>query len=123
MSAEQLKTAHEALRVAHEKLNKATLENRLIQMDYSLKLQGVQRDLNKYKDAVKTLAFDLEMAQTEGHVLVSEAAVRKAALEQAAEFLMDHGVITSGNALVEVSEQIKKLHGSNAAPNKAWEPF
>jgi hypothetical protein len=121
MSANELKATHEALRLAHEKLNKAQMDNRLLQIEHSFQLQTVARDLNKYKDAVKSLAFDLEMAQTGANALVSESAVRKAALEQAAEFLMDHGVITTGNALVEVCEQIKKLHGSKAAPAKAQE--
>lgn len=84
----------------------------------------LQADLSRYKDAVKKLSFDLEMAQT-GRAVVSEAAIRKAALEQAAEFLMDHGVVTSGGELETVCEQIKKLHpsqGMRAAP-KAGTPF
>lgn len=90
----------------------------------SAEVAQLQADLARYKDAVKKLSFDLEMAKT-GRAVVSEAAIRKAALEQAAEFLMDHGVITSGGELETVCEQIKKLHptqGMRAAP-KAGTPF
>ena len=90
----------------------------------SAEVAQLQADLARYKDAVKRLSFDLEMAQT-GRAVVNESAVRKAALEQAAEFLMDHGVITSGGELETVCEQIKKLHphqGMQAAP-KAGVPF
>lgn len=80
----------------------------------------LKADLALYKETVKRLSFDLEMAQT-GRAVVNESAVRKAALEQAAEFLMDHGVITSGGELETVCEQIKRLHPSQAVPVKAEE--
>lgn len=85
----------------------------------------LERELSRYKDAVKRLSFDLEMAQT-GRAVVNESAVRKAALEQAAEFLMDHGIITSGGELETVCEQIKKLHphqGMRAAPKAGFPSF
>jgi hypothetical protein len=81
----------------------------------------LERELAKYKAAVKDLSFKLEMAST-GRAVVKEFEVRKFALEQAAEFLMDHGVITTGNELVEVCEQIKKLSvvQANAGPVERW---
>jgi hypothetical protein len=79
------------------------------------KAGDLAQELKKYKGAVAQLAFELEMA-TMGRAVVKVEAVRKAALEQAAEYLMDHGVVTTGNALVEVCEQIKKLHPVNATP-------
>lgn len=120
MSANELKATHEALRLAHEKLNKMQTDHRMQQIEHAFQIQAVTRNLDKYKEAVKRLAFDLEMAQT-GRAVVNESAVRKAALEQAAEFLMDHGVITSGGELETVCEQIKRLHPSQAVPVKAEE--
>jgi hypothetical protein len=81
----------------------------------------LERELAKYKAAVKDLSFKLEMANT-GRAVVKEFEVRKFALEQAAEFLMDHGVITTGNELVEVCEQIKKLSvvQANAGSVERW---
>jgi hypothetical protein len=84
------------------------------------RIAELERELTKYKAAVKDLSFKLEMAGT-GGAIVKEYEVRKFALEQAAEFLMDHGVITTGNDLVEVCEQIKKLSASQAAVmQKDW---
>jgi hypothetical protein len=79
----------------------------------------LERELAKYKAAVKDLSFKLEMAGA-GGAIVKEHEVRKFALEQAAEFLMDHGVITTGNELVEVCEQIKKLSASQAVVKEEW---
>lgn len=70
----------------------------------------LEAELAKYKDTVKNLSFQLEMNSRGGFgAVVKEDEVRRLALEQAAEHLMDHGVITSGKELVEVCEQIKKL--------------
>jgi hypothetical protein len=89
--------------------------------DEANRVGELERELTKYKAAVKDLSFKLEMANT-GRAVVKESEVRKFALEQAAEFLMDHGVITTGNELVEVCEQIKKLSvlQANAAPVERW---
>jgi hypothetical protein len=76
-------------------------------------ISELRRELDTYKSTVKMLAFQLEMAEQGGKgVLLKEDEVRRLALEQAAEHLMDHGVIATGSELVEVCEQIKKLHRS-----------
>jgi len=70
------------------------------------------KTLAQYKDAVKSLSFDLEMARTSydtAKIVDALSAARKAALEQAADLLMDHGVVVSGHELVDVCEQIKAL--------------
>lgn len=75
-----------------------------------IELEG---QLAKYKAAVKQLSFDLEMAtsnKTYSTNVETERVIRKFALEQAAEFLNDHGVIRTGVELEQVCEQIKKLH-------------
>ena len=73
-------------------------------------ISRLELELAKYKDTVRKLSFQLEMAERGGKpAMLKEDEVRRLALEQAAEHLMDHGVITSGKELVEVCEQIKKL--------------
>jgi hypothetical protein len=69
---------------------------------------NIRAELNRYKEAVKKLSFDLEMATT-GQAVVRVEEVRKLALEQAAEFVMDHGVPHSGEELEQLCAQIKKL--------------
>lgn len=75
-------------------------------------LRFLEDELNKYKNIVKRQAYDLEMAsgtpQKKPVVLVDKE-VRRIALEQAAEFLMDYGVVKTGPELEQVCEQIKKL--------------
>jgi len=74
------------------------------------RIAQLEAELAKYKSTVKSLSFQLEMSNRGGFgSVVKEDEVRRLALEQAAEHLMDHGVITSGKELVEVCEQIKKL--------------
>lgn len=73
------------------------------------RINELERELEKYKSTVKQLAFELEMSRGSGRAGVREDEVRRLALEQAAEHLMDHGVITTGSELVAVCEQIKKL--------------
>lgn len=81
--------------------------------DATTRINELQRELDTYKSTVKSLAFQLEMAEQGGRgVLLKEDEVRRLALEQAAEHLMDHGVIATGSELVEVCEQIKKLQRS-----------
>jgi hypothetical protein len=74
----------------------------------------LKMQLEKYKAAVKQLSFDLEMKSTTPRAVATEADVRKQTLEMAAEFLMDYGIIRSGNELESVCEQIRKLHPSKA---------
>lgn len=76
-------------------------------------ISELQRELDRYKATVKQLAFQLEMAERSGTgVMLREDEVRRLALEQAAEHLMDHGIVTTGSELVAVCEQIKKLQRS-----------
>lgn len=73
------------------------------------KFKDANLELERYKVAVKKLAFDLEMARGGNPALAKHDEIRKVALEQAAEFLMDHGVITTGPELEAVCKQIKQL--------------
>ena len=78
------------------------------------RIYELERELAKYKEAVKQLSFDLEMAtnnnKTYATNVETERVIRRFALEQAADFLNDHGVIRTGVELEQVCEQIKKLH-------------
>lgn len=77
------------------------------------RIASLETELAKYKAAVKQLSFDLEMATSNKSYATNvetERVIRKFALEQAAEFLNDHGVIRTGLELEQVCEQIKKLH-------------
>lgn len=78
------------------------------------RIAELERELERYKEAVKKLSFDLEMSRTPSKAVATEADVRKATLEMAAEFLMDYGVIRTGPELQSVCEQMKKLHPSRA---------
>lgn len=82
--------------------------------DNRSELDALKMELEKYKAAVKQLSFDLEMKSTTPRAVATEADVRKQTLEMAAEFLMDYGIIRSGNELESVCEQIRKLHPSKA---------
>lgn len=78
-----------------------------------VRIRELERELEKYKAAVKQLSFDLEMATSNKSYATNvetERVIRKFALEQAAEYLNDHGVIRTGVELEQVCEQIKKLH-------------
>jgi len=79
-----------------------------------IKIGWLEAELERYKVAVKQLSFDLEMQATTPRAVATEADVRKQTLEMAAEFLMDYGIIRSGNELESVCEQIRKLHPSKA---------
>jgi len=68
----------------------------------------LREELAKYKAAVKDLSFRLEMAQTSNAVLRA-GEVRRLALEEAAEYLMDYGAVKTGRDLESVCEQIKAL--------------
>lgn len=79
----------------------------------TVRITSLELELAKYKQAVKQLSFDLEMAQSNKSYATNvetERVIRKFALEQAAEFLNDHGVIRTSTELEQVCEQIKKLH-------------
>lgn len=76
---------------------------------------SVEQELAKYKAAVKQLAFELEMAQTNQPDVVERVrAIRKAALEQAAEFVMDWGIPRDGKDFEKLCKQIPKLKETKA---------
>lgn len=75
----------------------------------------IEQELAKYKETVKQLAFELEMAQTNQPDVVERVrAIRKAALEQAAEFVMDWGIPRDGKDFEELCKQIPKLKETKA---------
>lgn len=81
-------------------------------------MAAMQQELAKYKSAVKDLTMQLELARYGADyrtVIVDEAAVRKMALEQAADHLMDHGIIRGGAELEEVCKQITQLRPTGTA--------
>lgn len=80
----------------------------------AMRIFQLERDLERYKAAVKQLSFDLEMKSTTPRAVATEADVRKQTLEMAADYLMDYGIIKSGTELESVCEQIRKLHPSKA---------
>ena len=71
--------------------------------------------LSAYKEAVHQLSFDLEMTKENPHTVANVSAIRKIALNQAADFVMDWGVPKSGEDLVRLCEKIKSLHETKAA--------
>lgn len=72
-------------------------------------IESVEKELAKYKEAVKHLSFQLEMAEGRSDAAVKVNEVRKLALEQAAEFVMDYGIPGSGEELEIMCDQIKRL--------------
>lgn len=81
--------------------------------DKARRIAELETELQKYKVAVKQLSFDLEMATSNKSYATNvetERVIRKFALEQAAEYLNDHGVIRNSTELEAVCQQIKKLH-------------
>jgi len=76
---------------------------------------SLEHELQRYKDIVKQLSFELEMAQeTRPDVVARVSAIRKAALEQAAEFVMDWGIPRDGKDFEEMCKQITKLKESKS---------
>jgi hypothetical protein len=76
---------------------------------------SVEIELQRYKEIVKQLSFELEMAQeTKPDVVARVSAIRKAALEQAAEFVMDWGIPRDGKDFEEMCKQITKLKESKS---------
>lgn len=67
--------------------------------------------LRMYKETVKRLSFELEMARgaPSGVTVVRTEEVRRLALEQAAEYVMDFGIPQSGGDLARLCEEIKRL--------------
>lgn len=76
------------------------------------KWSQMEAELQKYKDAVKQLAFELEMAQSNSRgadTALRVAEIRRAALEQASDYVMDFGVPKSGAELERLCNEIKGL--------------
>ena len=85
-------------------------------------LDMLRRQLEQYRTAVKQLSFELEMSKGAGKVNLATnvAAIRKMALEQAAEFVMDWGIPKDGHDLEELCKQIPNLKETKAlAINRA----
>jgi hypothetical protein len=67
-------------------------------------------ELRDYKETVHQLSFQLEMLKDKSHIPHERVmAVRRHALKQASEFVMDWGVPKSGGDLVDLCKQIKDL--------------
>lgn len=71
--------------------------------------------LSSYKETVHQLSFDLEMSKENPNTFANITAIRRIALEQAANYVMDWGVPKSGDDLVKLCEKIKSLHETKAA--------
>lgn len=86
--------------------------------DFKRKYAEVQAELAKYKAAVKSLAFQLEMQQSSGGgAVLVESEVRKYALAQAAELVMDWGIPQDGHDLAKLCEQITKIPREKGLPD------
>lgn len=97
-------------RASHQVIDQILATEQGEGMSSQQQINRLELELAKYKDTVKRLSFQLEMSSRGGMgSVLKEDEVRRLALDQAAEHLMDHGVITTGSELVEVCEQIKKL--------------
>lgn len=84
----------------------------------------LREELRAYKETVYQLSFQLELLVDKNPSLPHERvlAVRKHALKQASEFVMDWGVPKSGADLVDLCKQIKDLPESKrAAVDRALE--
>lgn len=80
--------------------------------------EELHAELLSYKQAVHQLSFQLEMLKDKQAMPVAPhrtvMTIRKHALKQAAEFVMDWGVPKSGGNLVELCKQIKELPETRA---------
>lgn len=87
--------------------------------DFKQKYAALQVELARYKDTVKKLAFDLEMARGNGGAaFLAEAECRRIALQQASEFVMDWGVPKDGHDLAELCEQITRIPRNKGLPDE-----
>lgn len=93
------------IEAGEQPVNTRTTQNRISELE---------RELEKYKYAVKQLSFDLEMANTNPNLAASVKSIRQAALDQAAEFVMDYGIPKDGRALEDLCQQISKLRETRA---------
>lgn len=73
------------------------------------RITELERELEKYKTVVKQLSFDLEMSNTNPNAAANVKAIRKAALDQAADYVMDYGIPKDGRDLEELCKKISKL--------------
>ncbi len=82
--------------------------------DLMMELESAYAMLESYKQAVHQLSFDLEMTKENPNTFANVAAIRKIALNQAADFVSDWGVPKSGEDFVKLCEQIRSLHETRA---------
>lgn len=70
-------------------------------------------ELDKYRVTVKQLSFDLEMARGHENRAENVKAIRRIALEQAAELVMDCGLPQTGSELEDLCRRITELPETN----------
>lgn len=72
------------------------------------RINELESELRTYKDAVKQLAFELEMSATKQTAIRADK-IRKFALQQAARYVMDFGIPKTGADLVRLCKEIEEL--------------
>jgi hypothetical protein len=86
-------------------------------MQYQLQAKELAAELAGYKAAVHSLSFELEMLKDRSSRSITHKEImliREHALNQASELVMDWGVPKSGEDLVNLCDQIKKLNEKKA---------
>ena len=74
------------------------------------RIATLESELREYKEAVKSLSFELEMTKdVDKHALVRIDKVRAIALKQAARYVMDFGIPKSGAELERLCKEIEGL--------------
>lgn len=82
-------------------------------MQLELHAKELAAELAGYKAAVHSLSFELEMLKDRSNRSITHKEImliRKHALDQASEFVMDWGIPKSGEDLVNLCDKIKKLN-------------
>lgn len=99
-------------RATAEKIETMRVTNARLQNDLKQandRIANGERELLKYKSVCKQLTVALERARLGEDGGAVEGAIRAAALEQAAEYLMDHGVVSTGAELEQICQEIAEL--------------
>lgn len=109
--------SHDGQEMLSDLINKMTEE--IFYYNGGSEVEQLREELKKYKAAVKQLAFELEMAsdgdgKQRKNLLLKESEVRKYALEQAADLLMDNGIVTTGADLEQICKKILELKPSKS---------
>jgi hypothetical protein len=84
---------------------------------FELRAKQLAAELEAYKAAVHSLSFELEMVKDRSNRSITHKEImliREHALNQASEFVMDWGIPKSGEELVNMCDQIKKLNEKKA---------